>query len=264
MPRARASAGIHLQQPSSSISCTDGRLEKVELRKLSALRASNSSGNALACVAVPRFARRRELPPPDPDPGAFSASLYSSALPLGVAKLPCSKGQEIGELRTDDSVRSAFQNSADVPFPLQRSRSIPCKPGILESSAVSIIWSTESGSTLRQIPCARASARKFPRSSGTRPAARSPDPTSAGSSARRRSADLVLEECGRRQNDVGVVGGVGKELLVHHGEQVRTPQAANHFIVVGTNRRRIGVVDEQRLDRRIGRACSAPCPVPPC
>ena len=69
---------------------------------------------------------------------------------------------------------------------------------------------------------------------------------------------LVLEERGRGKNDVGVVGGVGEELLVHHGEQVRTLQSANHLVVVGTNRRRIRVVNEERLDRADRPACSAP------
>src|SRR5215831_7538598 len=35
---------------------------------------------------------------------------------------------------------------------------------------------------------------------------------------------FVLEKRGRGQNEVGVVGSVGEELLVHHGEQIGTQQ----------------------------------------
>lgn len=62
---------------------------------------------------------------------------------------------------------------------------------------------------------------------------------------------FVLEEGGRRQDDVSIVGGIGKKLLVHDGEQIRTLQTADHRIVIGTDRRRIRVVDKERLDRRI-------------
>src|SRR5580704_18817592 len=62
---------------------------------------------------------------------------------------------------------------------------------------------------------------------------------------------LVLEKRGRRQNDVSIVGRVGKELFVDDGKQIGTQQPANDFVVIGTRRRRITAVNEQRLDRRI-------------
>jgi hypothetical protein len=55
---------------------------------------------------------------------------------------------------------------------------------------------------------------------------------------------LVLEKRGSRQDDVGVVGGVGEKLLVHYGEQVRAQQPAHDGIVIGSNRCGIGVVHE--------------------
>src|SRR5262245_2401143 len=61
---------------------------------------------------------------------------------------------------------------------------------------------------------------------------------------------FVLEERGGRKNDVGVVGSVGEELLVDDREQVRADQPANHFVVIGTYRRGIGVVYKKRFDRR--------------
>jgi len=62
---------------------------------------------------------------------------------------------------------------------------------------------------------------------------------------------LVLEERRGRQHNISVVGRVGEELLVHHGEQIRTPQPANHLIMIRANRRRIGVVHKKRFHRRI-------------
>ena len=64
----------------------------------------------------------------------------------------------------------------------------------------------------------------------------------------------VLQERGGGQQDVGVVGGVGLELLQHHGEQVLAAQAREHHVLVGRDGRGIGVVDHQRLaraDRRV-------------
>ncbi len=62
---------------------------------------------------------------------------------------------------------------------------------------------------------------------------------------------LMFKEGGRGQNNVCVVRGVREELLMDYGEQVRPLQAANHVVVVRTYRRRIRVVNEQSLDRRI-------------
>ena len=60
----------------------------------------------------------------------------------------------------------------------------------------------------------------------------------------------VLQKCGRGQNVIGVVGGVGKEQLVDHGEEVRSHQAAAHGVLVGSHRTGIRVVNEERMNRR--------------
>ena len=75
---------------------------------------------------------------------------------------------------------------------------------------------------------------------------------------------LVLEERGRRKHNVGVVDGIGKELLMHDGEQVGTLQSSNDLVVIGTNRRRIRVVDKERFDRRIFQSVQRRAQVPPC
>ncbi len=61
----------------------------------------------------------------------------------------------------------------------------------------------------------------------------------------------VLQKRGGGQQDVGVIGGVGLELLEHHGEQIVAAQAREHGILIGRDGGRVGVVDHQRLDRRI-------------
>ena len=43
----------------------------------------------------------------------------------------------------------------------------------------------------------------------------------------------VLQEGGGGQQDIGVVGGVGLKLLEHHGEQVRSPEAAQDGVWLG-------------------------------
>ena len=62
---------------------------------------------------------------------------------------------------------------------------------------------------------------------------------------------LVLEKRGGGKDDVGVVGGVGKELLMDDGEQVRPAQAFQHTVRVGRDRGGVAVIDKQRLDRWI-------------
>jgi hypothetical protein len=59
---------------------------------------------------------------------------------------------------------------------------------------------------------------------------------------------LVLEEGGCGQDDVGVVGGVGKELLVDDGEEAGAGEAAEDGLLVGCDGRGVGVVDEERVD----------------
>ena len=60
----------------------------------------------------------------------------------------------------------------------------------------------------------------------------------------------VLELRGRRQHIVGMVGGVGQEVLQHHGEQVLAAEAGHHLGRVGRHRHRVAVVDHHGLDPR--------------
>ncbi len=73
----------------------------------------------------------------------------------------------------------------------------------------------------------------------------------AGSSGRRPVEVGVLQERGGGQQDIGVVGGVGLELLQHHGEQIVAPQAAQHGVLVGRDGGGVRIVDHQGLHRRI-------------
>ena len=60
----------------------------------------------------------------------------------------------------------------------------------------------------------------------------------------------MLEEHGGRQDDVGHPRRVGHELLVHADEQVVAREAAVHLAEVGGDAHRVGVLDQQRRDRR--------------
>jgi hypothetical protein len=64
----------------------------------------------------------------------------------------------------------------------------------------------------------------------------------------------LFHVAGRRQEDVGVVGGVGLEEIMDDGEQVVAGKAAHDLGRLRRDRHRIAVVDEQRLDRRPARA----------
>ena len=61
---------------------------------------------------------------------------------------------------------------------------------------------------------------------------------------------VVLHEHGRRQYDVGHLGGFGHELLVHHHEQVLARETLAHKRLLRRHGHRIGVLDQHRLDRR--------------
>ncbi|EXI68478.1 MAG: hypothetical protein AW08_01260 [Candidatus Accumulibacter adjunctus] len=54
----------------------------------------------------------------------------------------------------------------------------------------------------------------------------------------------------RRQQDVGIVGGVGLEEVVYDGEQVVAGKPAHHLARLWGDCQRVAVVDEDRLDRR--------------
>src|ERR1051326_6488399 len=61
---------------------------------------------------------------------------------------------------------------------------------------------------------------------------------------------VVFEERRRRQHDIGHPCGFGHELLVHASEQVLARKARLHLVLIGRDGYWIGVLDDQRIDRR--------------
>ena len=61
----------------------------------------------------------------------------------------------------------------------------------------------------------------------------------------------VLELRRRRQDHVGVPGGVGHELLDHEREQVLAAQAGQHALLLGRDLGRVRRPDDERCDRRL-------------
>ena len=57
---------------------------------------------------------------------------------------------------------------------------------------------------------------------------------------------VVLHEHGRGQHDVGNCRRLREELLVHDREKVLAREAALHQLLLGRDRDRVGVLDEQR------------------
>ena len=60
----------------------------------------------------------------------------------------------------------------------------------------------------------------------------------------------MLEGGGRGQHDIGVVHRVGGKELVDHREEVLAAQALHDLVLLGSDRRRVRVVDEEGLHRR--------------
>jgi hypothetical protein len=60
----------------------------------------------------------------------------------------------------------------------------------------------------------------------------------------------VLDEHGRRQDDIGRFRGVGHELLVYADEQIVAGKAALDGVLIGRDRNRIGILNEHRGHRR--------------
>ena len=61
----------------------------------------------------------------------------------------------------------------------------------------------------------------------------------------------VLELRGGREDDVGVRRRVGHELLAHDGEEVVSTQAGEHLLLVGRDRGRVRVPDDEGRHRRV-------------
>ena len=62
-----------------------------------------------------------------------------------------------------------------------------------------------------------------------------------------------FEEGGGGEDDVGVVGGVGEELLVDDGEEVVAAEAGEDACGVGRDGGGVAVVDEEGVDRGLQR-----------
>ncbi len=94
-------------------------------------------------------------------------------------------------------------------------------------------------------------ARLLPRDwSGIR-RARRPASARARCIGCRRPIDVVmLHEHGCRQHNIGHSSSLGHELLVHADEQIVARKAALDRILIGRDRDRIGVLDQQRRHRR--------------
>ena len=63
----------------------------------------------------------------------------------------------------------------------------------------------------------------------------------------------MLDLGGRRKDEVGVTSGVGQELLRHDREEILTVETLDDAVLIGSDDRRVAVVDEQGLDRWIDR-----------
>ena len=61
----------------------------------------------------------------------------------------------------------------------------------------------------------------------------------------------MFEECSDGQNDVRVVGRVGLELLEYDRKEILARHALQHQILLRRDRRRVRIVDDHRLHRRI-------------
>ena len=61
---------------------------------------------------------------------------------------------------------------------------------------------------------------------------------------------VMLEEHRRGQHDIGELGRVGHELLVHAGEEVVAQKALDHQPLLRRDVHRIGVLDQHRRHRR--------------
>src|ERR1035438_6860910 len=139
----------------------DGRFEKVEFRKLSALRAKSYSGS-VALSLPDRHATGGVNSGTGSTPRDFIASLYRSARPAGVRKLPRAKGRNgcgapSAGLEADSVDGAKF--SLKWLSLCNRLRVIPCNHGLFETSAPSIISSTLSWKHSSLNPMRVASAR---------------------------------------------------------------------------------------------------------
>ena len=76
---------------------------------------------------------------------------------------------------------------------------------------------------------------------------------------------VVLKKGGRRQHHVRHLRGLGHELLVDADEQIVARKAALDLVLVGRNRHRIGVLDDQRREpaRRPARLRVSPVKIAP-
>src|ERR1700724_1687064 len=67
-----------------------------------------------------------------------------------------------------------------------------------------------------------------------------------------REHDVELFQLGgSRQDNVSISGSVSEELLADHRKKIFALKTSDNFLLFWDHNGRIGVVDEQRLDRRV-------------
>ncbi len=138
---------------------------------------------------------------------------------------------------------------------------MPFRNGCSEASSVRIMSSSESRKQGSSKPMRSASRRNTSTLDLVSPGAakRGPRELQIVMAVGEVEVGVLQERRGRQQN-IGVVGGVGLELFEHHGEQVLAPHAFEHQVLIRRDRCRIRVVDHQRLHRRIGSAAVSALP----
>ena len=117
----------------------------------------------------------------------------------------------------------------------RRSSVMPSRKGCGESSSVRIM----SSSVSREAGVVEAHAQRPAGGKSRRCSCVSPGAGSAGRASLQVVVAVgeveigVLQERGHGQQDIGVIGGVGLELLQHDGEEVFAAQAAHHGVLIG-------------------------------
>src|SRR6266571_2442082 len=62
----------------------------------------------------------------------------------------------------------------------------------------------------------------------------------------------VLELAGSRQDNISIASSIGLEKFMHNGKQLVAHQALDNFAGIRCRGHRVGVVDKERVDRRVG------------
>jgi hypothetical protein len=227
MPRAAASSAWISSTGSASMSRRLLTLTKLELRKLRAGGEIMASGNS---SDVPAASWLGTWPGRPSAPSAASRALKNSQRPEAVGNLAFGKGR-IGQVQRG---KAFVQQLLEVDL-------------VAEHRAAQLLVAVGKQGSAR--PMWAASSRNIWVLGLAWPMRRD------GRAVQQRVGVAVgavhvpvLQLRGGRQDVVGVVGGVGLEVLEHHGEQVFARKALHHLAGLGRHRHRVAVVDDERLD----------------